>query len=80
MISPIHLPPLRGLKQAIYVMECLIKGQTKEQIVRTLEGDEQLVTMWISFLRHNKWMEETSGIWSTTLKGAKWSNRMSAQT
>jgi hypothetical protein len=57
----------------------MVKGQSKEQIVRTLEGDKQLVTMWISFLKHNKWMEEASGIWSTTLKGTKWSKRMSAQ-
>lgn len=79
MVSPIDLHPPAGLKQAIYVMECMIEGQTKDQIARSLEGDEQLVTMWIFFLKHNKWMKETSGIWSTTLKGTEWSNRMSAQ-
>ena len=72
---------LVGLKQAAYVMECLVKGQSEEEIVRTIGGDEQLVTMWISFLKHNHWITETMGGWSTTAKGVAWSRRdMSART
>lgn len=71
---------LVGLKQAVYVMECLVKGQSEEEIVRTISGDEQLVTMWISFLKHNHWIAETNGGWSSTAKGVAWSRRdMSTQ-
>ena len=78
VIEPVQLA---GLKQAAYVMECLVIGQSKEDIVRRLEGDKQLVDMWISFLRHNHWIEETVKGWSITTKGAAWSrNAKSSQT
>jgi len=72
---------LVGLKQAVYVMECLVKGQSKEEIVGTLGADEQLVTMWISFLMHNHWIAQTIGGWSSTAKGVARSGRdMSTRT
>lgn len=68
-IDPVKLA---GLKQAAYVMQCLNKGQSTEQIAIALNGDEQLVTMWVSFLRHNHWVIEESGKWSITAKGENW--------
>jgi hypothetical protein len=68
-IDPVKLA---GLKQATYVMQCLVKGHSEEQIAIALNGDKQLVTMWVSFLRHNHWMTEESGKWTITAKGENW--------
>ena len=73
IINPIQLA---GLKQAVYVMGCLARNDSEERVVRMLGGDEQLFDMWKSFLRHNKWMEETTEGWSVTAKGAVWSKRV----
>jgi hypothetical protein len=72
IINPVQLA---GLKQAAYVMGCLARNDSEEQVVRMLEGDEQLFDMWKSFLRHNQWMEQTTEGWSVTAKGAVWSKR-----
>ena len=71
---------LSGLRQAVYVMDCITTGQTREQISKTLGGDTQLVAMWLSFLQHNHWMIEGFDGWAVTTKGAKWSNELARQT
>ena len=75
MTSTINPVEIVGLKQAAYVMECLTKGQNGDEITRMLGGDEQLVDMWVSFLKHNQWMTETMQGWSMTVKGAMWHKR-----
>jgi hypothetical protein len=75
MITAIDPVRLVGLKQAAYVMQCLIKGQNKEEIVIALGGDDQLVSMWISFLLHNRWITEGGEGWSVTAKGTNWNMR-----
>ena len=75
MIDPMRLA---GLRQASYVIECLSKHQSKEQVVLMLGGDEQLFEMWKSFLRHNRWMAETHEGWSITPKGAIWRQKISS--
>ena len=72
MTTAIDPVKLAGLKQAVYVMQCLAKGQSEEQIAIALNNDEQLVTMWVSFLRHNYWMIQEFGKWSITAKGENW--------
>lgn len=47
---------LKGFDQARYVLESLVKGETFGAISRKFNGDEQLVQMWILFLRHNHFM------------------------
>lgn len=69
VIDPIRLA---GLKQAIYVMQRLTEGQSKEDISASLANDEQLVKMWILFLKHNHWIEEGLNGWSITAKGRTW--------
>jgi hypothetical protein len=66
IIEPVRLA---GLKQAVYVMDCLVKGHSEEQIAITLGDDKQLVSMWLLFLKHNHWIEETMNGWSLTAKG-----------
>ena len=61
---------LVGLHQATFILKSLVTGQNKEDIVFEFGGDAQLVDMWISFLKHNKWIERNrDGEWSVTEKG-----------
>jgi len=75
MTTIIEPDMLVGLKQAVYVMDCLVKGHREEQIAITLGGDKQLVSMWLLFLKHNHWMEETMSGWSLTAKGKSWCSK-----
>ncbi len=79
IVSSMDPVKLAGLKQADYIMHCLVEGRGKAQIVRALNGDDQLVTIWISFLKHNHWMVEVDGIWTTTAKGLAWSRAISSR-
>jgi hypothetical protein len=74
--TPIHLS---GLNQAAYVMGCLLRNDSENQIVEMLGGDEQLYDMWKSFLKHNQWMTKTTEGWSATAKGTMWSKRVEAR-
>jgi hypothetical protein len=75
MINPAQLP---GLKQAAFVMECLVRGRSDEEIVKMLGGDEQLFNMWKLFLKHNEWIEETFEGYSITGKGMMWNKRITS--
>lgn len=70
---------LGGLKKAMYVMQCLEAGQTRKQIVRALNGDEDLLDVWTSFLLQYDWIEQQneSGEWSVTAKGKSWYEKIS---
>jgi hypothetical protein len=71
----VNLAQLAGLRQAVYVMGRLARGNSEEEIVRMLGGDEQLFDMWKSFLKHNQWATESIEGWSITPKGTMWSRR-----
>ena len=62
---------LRGLMQAVYISERLCAGESEEIVIAKFKGDEQLVRMWISFLRHSRWAEYDlfSQRWTMTQKG-----------
>jgi hypothetical protein len=78
MTSIINPVQLAGLKQAAFVMECLVRGRSEEEIVRMLGGDEQLFNMWKLFLKHNEWMVETFKGYSITAKGSLWNKRITS--
>jgi predicted transcriptional regulator len=65
---------LGAVKKAMYVLQCLDRGQTRKQIVEALNGDQQLVDVWISFLMQFDWIEQQneSDEWSVTAKGREW--------
>lgn len=67
---------LVGLKQAAYVLHSLVEGQNKDDVVKKFEDDEQLVDMWMLFLKCNHWMVNSSGIWSVTSKGRMWTEKV----
>jgi hypothetical protein len=73
IIDPVRLV---GLKQAAYVMGCLVRNDSEAQVILTLGGDAQLYHMWKSFLRHNQWMTETTHGYSITAKGSMWNKRV----
>jgi predicted transcriptional regulator len=73
MLDPVRLA---GLKQATYIMQCLTTGQSGQQIAMALGGDEQLVSMWVSFLRHNHWIMKKREGWSVTSKGEEWTKKI----
>ena len=49
VISIVNPLLLVGLKQAVYVMGCLVRHDDENEIVRELSGDKQLFDMWKSF-------------------------------
>jgi hypothetical protein len=65
---------LGGLKKAMFVLQCLDRGLTRKQIVELLNGDEELVDVWISFLMQYDWIAQRneSGEWTITTKGREW--------
>ena len=69
-----YLLGLGGLKKAMFVLQCLGKGQTRQQIVELLNGDADSVDVWISFLMQYDWIEQKneSDEWSVTVKGREW--------
>ena len=55
-------------------MRCLDSGEYVEQIVQKFGGDEQLVKLWMSFLLHNKCIQNPAidHKWLITDKGKRW--------
>lgn len=58
----------------MFVLQCLDRGQTRKQIVELLNGDDNLVDIWMSFLIQYDWIEQRneSDEWSVTPKGREW--------
>ena len=70
--SHVDPPNLRGLLQAVYVADCLCKGDTVSDLVAKFDGDAQIVDMWINFLEHNHWLLFDAGKWTMTNKGLRY--------
>jgi len=47
---------LMGLQQAIYVMSCLSRGMDEREVAKSLDGDGELVEVWIDFLCDLDWV------------------------
>jgi hypothetical protein len=43
---------------AIYVLKCINEGQSKKEIIYNLDNNEQLVSVWIEYLKGLHWLEE----------------------
>ena len=75
-VDKVNPVDLRGLKQAVYVLQSLEQGKTADQIVDKFKGDRQLVEIWTNFLIHNHWIERTNaGGFSATGRGKDWVDR-----
>ena len=69
-----------GLTGASCILKCLSKGYSKNQIIHEkFEGDRQLVSAWIEFLKDKNWVVEKDDVDNTNLKvtkeGKMWMNR-----
>jgi hypothetical protein len=72
-----HPVRLRGLRQAIYILDQLEEKGDTEEIAKDFEGDEQLIKIWRSFLLHNHWIEHDElGKFMMTEKGRQWARRL----
>lgn len=74
-----HTTKFRGLEGAAYIMTCLLKHNRKRDIIEDFGGDEQLVSMWINFLIHNRWIKKEGYLWTSTNKGELWLSRIQAR-
>lgn len=72
-INPVNL---RGLKQALFVLQSLEKGMTSEQISEQFDGDTQLVEIWTNFLIHNHWILYNDSGYAISEKGREWLHRI----
>ncbi|MDQ6864097.1 MAG: hypothetical protein M3044_09755 [Thermoproteota archaeon] len=69
---------LSPLETAAYVLECIHEGKRKEEIVQRFDDDEQLVSLWLTFLKANDWLEEDHDSNSQLVvseEGKQWINR-----
>jgi hypothetical protein len=66
--------------QALFVMEGAVRGHTGDQMAVVFQGNKQLVSMWILFLKRNQWIKEKVNGWTVTAKGQMWSKRIANST
>ncbi len=66
-VNPLYL---RGLKQALYILQNIEEGQNNDQIIQKFDGDSQLVEIWATFLGDNHWITKNElGEMAVTEKG-----------
>ena len=46
------------METAAYVLACIHEGKRKEEIVQRFDDYEQSVSLWLTFLKANDWLEE----------------------
>jgi predicted transcriptional regulator len=71
---------LTGLTAAAYILKWLSKGYTKDQIYAKFNGDIQLFSTWIDFLKVKKWLVQVKGedddsVLKVTKEGKTWLKR-----
>jgi predicted transcriptional regulator len=74
-INTLNPKKLSPLGSAAYVLECIKEGKRKEEIVQRFNDDEQLVSLWLTFLKANDWLEEdhnSSSHLVVTEEGKQW--------
>jgi hypothetical protein len=58
--DPAH--SLSGLKQAFYILKCISDGRTWNDIVEEFDDDEQLVSIWINYLKERNYLNAFSAV------------------
>lgn len=56
--SVAKLTGMSGLRQAIFILQCIDGGKTQNELIKMCDGDKQLVTLWIEFMTELKWLEK----------------------
>ena len=47
-----------ALGTAFYILRCINKGQSRQQIIQSLDNNELLVSVWIQYLKAIGWLKE----------------------
>jgi hypothetical protein len=47
-----------ALGTALYILKSIDEGQSKNEIIQSLDNNEQLVLVWIQYLKTLSWLEE----------------------
>jgi hypothetical protein len=47
-----------ALGTALYILRCIDEGQSRNEIIQSLDSNEQLVTVWIQYLKAIGWLKE----------------------
>ena len=58
VLNPAHR--ISRLRQAFYVLKCISDGRTGKEIVEEFDGDEQLVSIWINYLKERHYLNNVS--------------------
>jgi hypothetical protein len=65
----LHSRKTQALKQALCILKCISEGRSTRDIVEEFDGDEQLVLIWIDFLKEHGWLVEGSSKLTATENG-----------
>jgi hypothetical protein len=60
ILDPAH--SLSRIKQAIYILKCVSNGRTWNDIVKEFDDDEQLVSIWINYLKERNYLDAFSAV------------------
>ena len=58
--DPAH--SLSRIKQAFYILKCISVGRTWNDIVKEFDDDEQLVSIWINYLKERNYLSAFSAV------------------
>jgi hypothetical protein len=47
-----------ALGTALHILRCIDEGQSKKEIIQSLDSNEQLVSVWIQYLKSISWLKE----------------------
>lgn len=47
-----------ALGTALYILKSIDEGQSKKEVIQSLDNNEQLVLVWIQYLKTLSWLEE----------------------
>lgn len=51
---------LSPLRQAFYILKLISEGRGRDEIVEEFDGDEQLVSIWINYLKERNYLNNVS--------------------
>ena len=47
-----------ALGTALHILRCINEGQSRKEIIQNLDGNDQLVSVWIQYLKAISWLKE----------------------
>jgi hypothetical protein len=47
-----------ALGTALHILRCINEGQSRKEIIRSLDNNEELVSVWIQYLKAISWLKE----------------------